>query len=373
MKQHFMIFLTVLVLSSLTACSFQYPRSVAPSSSTGQHEVTPTPHPSTNQPLIQTVVNPWQPGEWQSGVQVYWHTNHDSAFGIAQKASRVFDYIVGLGANSVGINFPIYTDSLKPTKVYAGAATPLPAELQIVLEQARLHKLRITVRPILDEANLMTTAGGWRGNIAPRDPDGWFTSYEQFLAPYLQIAATASVTEFVLGTELDSLVQDQARWSAMHTFAQQYFAGVVSFSINWTDYQLRRYGPYPETGIDAYPRFVLDDSATLAQVTAAWQQWLSATKPGNHTMTLQEVGIPAQAGMYRNPSNWGQGSAAINESIQANWFDAACAAAKQVSLGGIYFWMIDSNVNPALADPAHDSASSFIGRAGETAIRRCFA
>lgn len=364
----------------LSGCVNQSPiHAVASRSPTAQRTAPNAPSPPKKAPLpeVQAVRTPWTEGAFQKGVQVYWHTNHDNDDDVALKADTIFNYVVGLGANSVGINFPVYVDGQRPTRTYADAETPNIDELKIVLRQAKLHKLRVVVRPVIDEKNIVAMgASYWRGTIEPADPHAWFASYGTFLEPYLDASKQEGVDEFVLGTELSSLQTAQGEWDQLKANAQRRFSGKLSFSINWTTYQQNIPGPFEETGLDAYPQFPsLSDDATVEQVSASWNQWLAATRATGRSMALQEVGIPAQPGVYKNPANWGssQQVTASGERIQATWFTAACQAAHAQQAEGIYFWNVDINADVTGASRATESTGSFIGRAGEAAIKQCFA
>jgi hypothetical protein len=85
------------------------------------------------------------------------------------------------------------------------------------------------------------------------------------------------------------------------------------------------------------------------------------------------VGIPALSGVYRIPWHFGIDGGPIAEDVQAKWFTAGCQAAKQSSARGVYFWMLDSNIDPLAANPADQPPKSFIGRLAEARIRDCFA
>src|SRR5579883_2667433 len=148
----------------------------------------------------------------QLGVQVYWHTS-GSAEDVRTAADRVLNYIVGLGANSVGLTFPIYTDGVHPTRVYTvSGSTPDPASLGIVITEAAARGLRITLRPLIDEANIEDAQGDWRGTIQPVDIGAWFSSYWSVLKPYVQLAQQDSVNGFVVAAELNSLVYQKSQW-----------------------------------------------------------------------------------------------------------------------------------------------------------------
>jgi len=99
----------------------------------------------------------------QLGVQIFWHDVND-AWSVQNNAGRLLDYTVSLGANSVGISFPIYTDGVRPTRVYTkDGTTPTPESLQALVKAAKARGLRVLIRPLLDEKNIATTPGAWRG------------------------------------------------------------------------------------------------------------------------------------------------------------------------------------------------------------------
>ena len=93
-------------------------------------------------PPVLRVVSLWQPGQFPTGIQLYWHTSGATSQ-MEQDAARCLNYIVSLGANSVGITFPIYTDGVEPTHVYAGDATPSMESLSIVLAAAKAGALEL--------------------------------------------------------------------------------------------------------------------------------------------------------------------------------------------------------------------------------------
>jgi hypothetical protein len=304
------------------------------------------------------------------GVDLYWHTVGSPA-AVDASADRLLDYVVGLGANSVAIVFPFFTDGMHPTRVYGTPEnTPTPAVLGRVIAAAKARGLRVMVRPLLDEANLVTS-GGWRGNIDPPSVDAWFAGYRAFLAPYFEAAEAQHADQFVVGTELDAFIDSSAQWRQVVADGQAVFTGQISYASNWESWA-RAHVPSPisDVGVDAYPPVHLSDSATVDQLSAAWTSWLRNRSSQVLSRTvIQELGIPAQGGAYQKPNAWGSATAAIKPQIQANWFAAACQSARTLHMRGLYFWMLDSNADPS--DASKYPSGSFIGR-GDSAIRTCF-
>jgi hypothetical protein len=308
----------------------------------------------------------------QLGVQVYWHTM-GSAADVRNAADKVLNYVVGLGANTVGLTFPFYTNGVDPTQVYGKTgSTPDPATLAIVIGEAKARGLRVMLRPLLDETNIADSKGDWRGTIQPQGVSAWFASYRTFLAPYLQLAQQTHVSYFVVGTELESLAKQKIQWSALDTATAKIYTGELDYAQNWDNWgDAVSSTQAPHIGVDAYPVLHVSNTASVSTLTAAWEHWLHNRSSSTLKQTvMQEVGIRAVSGAYAAPARWSQPGDTINVQVQQNWFTAACQSARALNLPGIYFWDVDS-----YADPAHATANgsgSFIGR-GDSAIKACFA
>lgn len=315
----------------------------------------------------------WRPGAQQYGLQVYTHNANGKT--ADANIESILDYVVGRGANSVAFSFPLYTDGQRPKRVYTGAETPSPAVMARIIEASRARGLRVMVRPLLDEENLRTDSGGWRGTIAPPDLDAWFRSYEKAISPYLVAARKAQADEFVLATELTSLQPQQARWKALAARAGKTFPDTLSYTFNFDSKGPNVVPANGSLGLDLYFAVDLGPKATVDQLTKALSQHILA-KPRQlrSVMVAQEVGIAAVDGAYREPWLWGSPKTeGMNPAIQVNWFTAACRAVEDTGLKGIYFWMIDSSTDPSQVEPTTEGTAGFIGRPGEKAIERCFA
>jgi hypothetical protein len=305
------------------------------------------------------------------GIQVFW--SPDSSASIAVNANRIFNYVVGLGANTVGINFFFFTNGVHPTTVYGlRSRTPGPGAIGEIVAAARAHGLRVLIRPLLNEDNIIDANGDWRGSITPPSLNAWFGSYLHFLKPYLVAAQRNGASSFNVGSELDSLAPDRAEWTSFKAKAAKLFSGQLEYAVNYGRWQEDpAYEPVPGAAVDAYPQLGLGDRATAGRLTAAWVQWLRHQPESVLRKTvLQEVGIAAAAGAYAEPAKIAPPGTPLNISIQVRWFAAACAAAKRTRMAGIYFYDVNGTDQPSAASAY--PAGSFIGR-GDRAIRACFA
>jgi hypothetical protein len=310
------------------------------------------------------------------GIQVYWNSVGPRAK-LEADANRIFNYVVGLGANSVAIDFSFYTNGEYPSRVYGvPGSTPSPATIAMVVANAREHGLRVLVRPLLNDDNIKTIKGDWRGSIKPRPIGSWFESYYRFLRPYLAAAQASGATAFGIDTELDSLAPDRQEWVSLQAAAAKLFKGQLTYAVNYGLWQEDRPDqPVPDAALDAYPLLGLTDSATAAELTTAWVSWLRLHRPEQvlKKTVLQEVGIAAFAGAYAGPALTPPGQAALDVPVQQKWFAAACAAAKETGMPGIYFFDVNSSDDPAdRAAAARYAPGSFIDRS-DGVIKACFA
>jgi hypothetical protein len=311
-------------------------------------------------------------------VQVYWADNPaDPDDVVRQKARRVIDHVIGLDANSVSISFPFFADAIDASTVRSDPRTPSPQRLGIVLDEAARAGLRATVRPLLDETNLIEQDNrNWRGQLDPVDRTAWFDSYRRFLTPYLETAQMHGAATVVLAAELNALQADP-RWTQLVAYARTLFTGEIGYAANWDAYSAAVAGvPADAVGIDAYPQLGIAPTATVAEMTDAWRRWLDRTAPPGArrpALLFYEVGAAAEARTVDNPAVPNRPGAALDQGVQSRWLDAACRVARARDLGGLYLWKIEFDTDPAGADPVADLHDSFLGREAERTMRDCFA
>jgi hypothetical protein len=348
-------------------------RSVPAASST-RASTRPAPTASPDPYAVQTVAHPWTAGQTQTGIQVYWSLSQtDTVADLWGKARRAVDYAVSLDANSVCITFPFSTPGRYASTVGAYADTPSPADIGIFLQEAAKAKLRVTVRPLLDESTLGPPTG-WRGNIVPGSLTDWFASYQSFLDPYAAVAQQYGAATFVVGTELNSLEGDP-RWPGLIAQVGTIFHGQVGYDANYDDFLADPTIKVPaaQLGVDAYFHVDVPDDATAEQITQGWNDQLDQKTTGPlNDIIFSEVGIMDEDGAFDQPGDF-YSTNAFNPDMQPVWYAGVCQVVKQRDVAGIYFWDITFDDNPAQPPLADQSPLDFASRpSSEAAIRTCF-
>lgn len=333
------------------------------------------PEPAQDGPRV---ASPWQPGRPQLGVQVYWGDNPSDGLDVVRsKARRVLDHVVGLEANSVVISFPFFSPTITSSRVETDGRTPSPERMAVLLEEVDRAGLRATLRPLLDETDLVEHDGrAWRGNLEPADRDAWYASYQAFLDPYLRLAQATGVETVVLGAELNAL-QGDPRWADLVRRSRELYSGELGYSATWNAYEDAVDGvPVDVVGVDAYPVLDLTSTSDEAEIAAAFGEWLDGLGPAGQrldTLMLDELGGAAESRLFDNPAVANTPGTRLDQDIQRRWFAAACAAARERHVAGLNWWRIDFDTDPAAARPLLDRHDSFLGRPAEQAMRACFA
>ena len=188
----------------------------------------------------------------------------------------------------------------------------------------------------------------WRGDIDPSSRTEWFKSYESMMKPYLEMANTDKVTGFTISLELASLAT-ATQWPSFITWAKKLYHGQLVFATSWKGSDPGGKGEVhagTSVGMDSYPNLKQSTpSWSVAQLLAAWNSYLKSKPYGtaDSNVTIDEVGIEAVDGAYKTPSIAVNGK--FNQSIQVNWFNAACEFYKAHKQNGIYFWGPDFTFN----------------------------
>jgi hypothetical protein len=327
---------------------------------------------------VPVVAHVWHHGAPQLGIDVYWTANTtDTDADIRAKARRMINYAISLHANSIGLSFPFYTYGISSDTVYTSKpTTPSPARIAIFLSEAAKSHIRVTLRPLLSEDSLVAQNPlAWRGSIEPVHRSAWFRSYKRLLRPYAAVAASGHAATFVIGTELASLEGDP-HWPSLIRAIRSAYHGQLRYDENYVQFAAHATNlPLSAFGVDAYPRFQLSDSATVGQLTRAWKGWLGAhTMAVRRRAVLSEVGIDAVAGSYPDPGAWLETTQSpIDTRVQKNWYKAVCRAFAAERVGGLYWWEVSFDADPADPGPFQSDRITFLGRSAQREVKTCFA
>jgi hypothetical protein len=313
------------------------------------------------------------------GVDVYSESDY-SVSATTQYGSTVLPYVRDdLNSQVVSLMWDLCTPTSRSNSVRAcksdaqsGTGSMSPADISDLASIAKKDGLGIQMRPIIrvgPPSGWNNPHLSWEGHIKPANLEAWFKSVLKAELPYLKVARSVGVEQFVVGTEWLN-VRYSKWWPWFLGKAHAACGCQVSYAAP-TSLYLNNSANLPHVkalGTDFYPALNLPSSASQAKVTAAWEKTLASVPESRLDRTsLDEISIRATAGAYRHPSSWNLGGRA-DPTVQVRYFTAACDAAARYHVRALFFYFIPLN-----DDPAHpvNFPAYFVGNAGSKAIAGC--
>jgi uncharacterized protein (TIGR03437 family) len=256
-------------------------------------------------------------------------------------------------ANWAGVLATWYQPNITTSVITRNASTPTDAAVTQAIQEFHGKGIKVMLKPHVDVSD---TAGTWRGNINPTDPDAWFASYTNFVVQYAQMAESQKVEMLCIGTELKTVsgANNQARWYAVIDAIQQVYHGALTYAANATSAgdeftSVSFWDRLDLIGLDGYFALTNQNDPTLAQLVAAWRGNLNrldlvATVTNFYnahqkSIIFTEIGYKSSAGANTEPWNSGH-LGAYDPTEQRNCMDAAFTVWSQWSswMKGFFWW-----------------------------------
>jgi hypothetical protein len=263
------------------------------------------------------------------------------AYATAQAADALAQ-LAATGATDVAIVTTAYLrhDSDSEVAVW-DHRTPTHDALRAALRVARRLGLRTALKPQVD-----LVGGGYRGAIAPNDPDRWFASYRDFLLPLAEVATDEGCASFWIGTELDSMTRYLDHWREVIEATRALFAGPLVYCANWTDLESDETFELGQIvdifGVDAYFPVAEDPDASVGEMIDAWGRWTPFLEAAAHAtgrpLLVTELGCTSQRGAAVEPWDYAE-RASVDLEVQARYYEAALRALTDCpAVAGLCFW-----------------------------------
>jgi hypothetical protein len=295
------------------------------------------------------------------GVDLY-ATSNPSQRIVRRDGIRDLTYIKDtLKASSVGIAWNFYTPADSSENVGHTRNTLTMANVAILARTAKADGLSVEFRPLVK----VQRGSPWEGYVFPPNQAAWFNSYFKTELPYLQLAQRLHIREFVFQTELRDLNKSPL-WGQFIRRVKRVYGGIVSYAALGAQYypRSRHLLPVRYDGQTAYPKLNVPATTKVPALVKAWKRYYAAVPPRIRFMTaIDESGIPAMDGAYRNPSAWRK-HGTRNDLVQARFFTAECTVVKDLGLRAVYFWNVNLTTYP-YSKPA--SPVTITGRAKSVA------
>jgi hypothetical protein len=290
------------------------------------------------------------------------------------------DRIHELGANALVVVTPFFQERVDSSSIRRVAnRCPRRTELVAILNRARALGMRTTLQPIV----LIEDPGenDWRGVLQPERWDRWWTSYEQFIDYFLDIAIEAGVDLFAMGSELNSTEEDVDRWKRIAARIRLRFDGQITYSANWDRFEKVNFWPLVDViSVSSYFELQRDrPDAPVADLVADWSghrdELTQFAADWERPLLLSEVGYPSLSWATAHPWNYVADGATADHEAQARgyraffeaWREPVAEPANPVLGFHCYHW------DPYNRGGRHDTGYGIQGKPAANVVRAGFA
>jgi len=317
--------------------------------------------------------------EFVRGINVFFSSTDYHPDNMTHAVDQLTDRLQGWNVDHISITWLIYTDGCRGNIVYAGEKTPSLAGIKHFATVAQRRGLKVWLRPIIDETNIVTCGSGWwRGNINPSDPEEWFSSYRDLLTSYATIGQEVNATGIVIGTELTSLEKYQQSWRLVtESLRSQFPEGDLIYASNRGISENFPWDAVDVIGVDAFFRMRnLPCSASVEQITNGFNHTeeygskaslLQQAADLDMPLVFMEVGTTSQECSWRSSLVWDNGGTAEQDG-QQRYYQAVCQAWR-TEISGIFWW--HTHLYP-LENPEQDRGYDPDGKTAEQVLTDCF-
>ncbi len=254
------------------------------------------------------------------------------------------DEIRALGATHIALVVTWSQADVHANRIARSERTISDAILRQTIARARQRGLEVLVFPILTLDRVKP--GEWRGTLAPRDVDRWWSAYEHFIMHYATIAAATGAEALLIGSELGTTESWRQRWYHLISRVERGYRGQLVYSANWDHYRHVSFWPRVDAiGVTGYFELTGRDDASEDELAAAWSgprdALLAFARDQRKPLWITEIGYVSVDGAAAKPWDY-QLEGAVDVEEQRRAYAAFVRAWRGAAgLAGVFFWIWD--------------------------------
>jgi hypothetical protein len=196
----------------------------------------------------------------------------------------------------------------------------------------------------LDPILWSTGAYRWRGAMDPSEMNAFWSLYREMILGYAELAQTADVEMFVMGTEYRGMEKYTSRWRALARDIRKVYDGkLIYMGVTQSVFAVKFWSAVDYIGVSPYFGLSPKPVPTYKEMYAVWRTKLfpalaRVSAYWQRPMLFNETGYLSAEGTAIYPADW-KPDAPVSQTAQANAYAALLDAAKDAPwLKGIVFF-----------------------------------
>jgi hypothetical protein len=233
------------------------------------------------------------------------------------------------GVNTAVYYITQYFDNLYHPTISKGRWTPSDNEILTGIELAHAEGMTVQLDPIL----WSTGAYQWRGAMDPGDMSKFWPQYRDMILHYAELAQTADVETFAMGTEYRGMEKYTGRWRALARDIRKVYSGkLIYMGVTQSIFAAKFWSAVDYIGVSPY--FGLSGKAvpSYKEMYAVWRtKYFPAlarlSAYWHRPLLFNETGYLSAEGTAIYPADW-KPDAPVSQTAQANAYAALLDAAR---------------------------------------------
>ncbi len=279
------------------------------------------------------------------------------------------------GAEWVSLVVTQYQETISSTTIAPTSRTMPDDDLIEVIDQAHQLGLKVMLKPHVDVKD-----NSWRAYIGEAftteaEWTAWFTTYQNFIYHYANLAKVNGVEQFDIGTEMRGTSHRETDWRALINGVRTRYPppGSIVYAASYDNAgNITWWDAVDYIGIDAYYELVQpgNNDPTVEELKAGWAQPVTdlanlSANNGNKKILFPEIGYLSNQGVASRPWDYLCGSLDLQE--QQDAYQATLESVfNEPWFGGMYWYAWSAD--PLDGGPDSDGYTPF-GKPAEAVLR----
>lgn len=293
------------------------------------------------------------------------------AIGVNWTAITPFGYQEGAGADRI-VGFGESGSELSDPSM---GADDLSAEIRL----AHQRGIRVALKPHIWSHDFWD-GSQWHGTVQQPTPEAhaqWWRSYRAMTLHYASLAQSAHADLFCIGTELAAMTTTYPEeWRTLIADIRKVYRGPLTYAAHWEHEfdSIQFWDRLDYVGITAYFPLNAPDTATVQQLTEAWQPHLERigrlANAANRPVVFMEIGYRPATGIFREP--WKYDGGTLDYAAQQRAYQAMFrAATSRPWFKGVFLWKAFTDPDRA-ARHGEDMGFTFRRTPAEAVVKQWF-
>jgi len=284
------------------------------------------------------------------------------------------------GSEWIALSFWTWQASPHATEIsFDYGYTVTDRDIEFAVKKAKELGLKVCLKPVVNSRD-----GIWRAHIGFPEEDGaklyweqWFTSYQNFLIHYAELAEELGCEMFCVGCEMVKTESHTAQWREVIAAVRGVYNGPLIYNANHgSEEGVQWFDAVDLIGTSAYYPVAKEAGASEESMLQSWEQvkgrFVSLYERFNKPIVFMEIGCRSASGCAAMPWDFTHRELPFDEEEQARFYSSAFTAFwHEPWFGGFFWWDWSTQLYP-IEEAGQQLGFDIYGKKAEQIVKQWY-